>query len=359
MKSWLTHSSVALMMRPARHLTAKRPTMKRAKRSPTVSASGKRGKASRSTRATTPATPIQPAVRGPLLIVAVGDHPLQGALRLAEVLARRDQVNAHVLALVPPLSASLSDLASLGGHLEPRDLDEFLCEKARIRTQRRVHQSVGLSSFFSTSAEIGPVGATVAAHARRRSAAYLLAGLAPAETSARNTTAAAAAQLAVEAGVPVLACTPDVDQLPDSALVVTDFGEASLRAARAALPLLADGGKVTLAHVIPVNAPSSRPPAVSVAKPAANVLRRLADDLDGVGNVTVQIATLEGAPLSVLAEWVPQFDLIALGTTSRAASEAEGEVATAVFQHARGCVLIAPPPSGPLSPHRDLDEGGV
>ena len=112
-------------------------------------------------------------------------------------------------------------------------MDEALRDKARIRTQRRVHRLVGLSSFFSAGADIGPVGTTIAAHARARSAAYVLAGLAPADTAARNTTAAAASHMAVEAAVPVLACTPDVDQLPDSALVVTDFGEASIRAARA------------------------------------------------------------------------------------------------------------------------------
>ncbi|HEY8196503.1 MAG TPA: universal stress protein [Gemmatimonadales bacterium] len=317
----------------------------------------KKVKTSRSGKAgatATPTTRLSPTVVGPLLIAAVGDHPLLGALRLAEALARRGRVDAHVLAVVPPLSPSLSALASLGADLEPRELDEFLRDKARIRTQRRVHQAVGLSSFFSTSAETGPISATIAAHARARSAAYVLVGLAPADTAARSTTAAAASQLAVEVAVPVLACTPDVDQLPDSALVVTDFGGASIRAARAALPLLADGASVTLAHVIPtLNAPSSEAPAMSAAKPATNVLRRLADDLGDVGNVTVQIATLEGAPLSVLAEWVPQFDLIALGTTSRAESEAEGQVTAAVFQYARGSVLIAPPAAGSLSPHRD------
>jgi hypothetical protein len=291
---------------------------------------------------------------GPLVIAAVDDRPLGGALRFAEALARRDQVDAHVLAVIPPLSASLSALGSLAADLEPHELDEWLRDRARIRTQRRVHQSVGLSSFFNTSADIGPVSATIAAHARARSAAYVLTGLAPADTAARNTTAVAASRMAVEAAVPVLACTPDVDQLPDSALVVTDFGEASIRAARAALPLLADGGRMTLAHVIPApHAPSSEASAVIAAKPAANVLRRLADDLGDVGNVTVQIATLEGAPLNVLAEWIPQFDLIALGTTSRAESEAEGEVAPAVFQHARGSVLIAPPAAGSWSPHQE------
>jgi len=327
--------------------------MKKAKTSRPVGGGRKPGKASRGARAIAP-TPLGPPIVGPLLIAAVRDHPLAGALRLAEALARRGRVDAHVLAVVPPLSGSLSALASIDADLEPRELDDCLRDKARVRTQRQVHQAVGLSSFFSTSAETGPVGATLAAHTRARSAAYLLVGLAPADTAARKTTSTAASQLATEAAVPVLACTPDVEQLPDSALVVTDFGEASIRAARAALPLLADGGSLTLAHVVPaLNAPSSEAPAVTAAKPAANALRWLADDLGEVGNVTVQIATLEGAPLSVLAEWVPQFDLIALGTTSRAASEAEGQVATAVFQHARGSVLIAPPASGSSSAHHD------
>ena len=327
--------------------------MKKAKTSRPVGGGRKPGKASRGARAIAP-TPLSLPIVGPLLIAAVRDHPLAGALRLAEALARRGRVDAHVLAVVPPLSGSLSALASIDADLEPRELDECLRDNARVRTQRQVHQAVGLSSFFSTSAETGPVGATLAAHARARSAAYVLVGLAPADTAARKTTSAAASELAMEAAVPVLACTPDVEQLPDSALVVTDFGEASIRAARAALPLLADGGSLTLAHVVPaLSAPSSGAPAVTAAKPAANALRWLADDLGEVGNVTVQIATLEGAPLSVLAEWVPQFDLIALGTTSRAASEAEGQVATAVFQHARGSVLIAPPASGSSSAHHD------
>jgi hypothetical protein len=299
-------------------------------------------------------------VAGPLLIAAGSDNPPQGALRLAEALARRDRVNAHVLAVVPPLSASVSTLASLGTDLERCELDEYLRDKAHSRTRGRVHKSVGLAWFFSTSAEIGPVGATVAASVQARSAAYVLAGLAPADTEARRTTAATASHMAMEAGVPVLAVTPDVEHLPDSALVVTDFGAASIRAARAALPLLAEGGSLTLAHVVPaLQAPRSGEPAAVATKPATDVLRRLADDLGDVEDVTVRIATLEGDPLSVLAEWVPQFDLIALAATSQAepnAAEpnAEGHLASAVFRHARGSVLIAPPAAGSPSSYQEV-----
>ena len=75
--------------------------MKKAKTSRPVSGGRKPGKASRGARAI---TPLGPPIVGPLLIAAVRDHPLAGALRLAEALARRGRVEAHVLTVVPPLS---------------------------------------------------------------------------------------------------------------------------------------------------------------------------------------------------------------------------------------------------------------
>src|SRR4051812_39357274 len=100
--------------------------LKKAKTSRPVSGRRKPGKASRSGRATMPTDPTRPTVLGPLLIAAVRDHPLAGALRLAEALARRGRTKVHVLAVVPPLAGSLSALASLDADLEPRELDEFL-----------------------------------------------------------------------------------------------------------------------------------------------------------------------------------------------------------------------------------------
>src|SRR4026209_2517996 len=132
-----------------------RPTMKKAKTSRPVGGGRKPGKAYRGARAIAP-TPLGPPLVGPLLIAAVRDHPLAGALRLAEALARRGRVaahvlaagppppgalarpgslrraealarrgrvDAHVLAVVPPLSGSLSALASIDADLEPRELD--------------------------------------------------------------------------------------------------------------------------------------------------------------------------------------------------------------------------------------------
>ena len=49
------------------------------------------------------------SLTGPLLIAGHGADTARGALHVAELLARRDRVNAHVLALVPglPFTASL------------------------------------------------------------------------------------------------------------------------------------------------------------------------------------------------------------------------------------------------------------
>lgn len=301
----------------------------------------------------TPIGPGRRTVAGPLLIAAGSDDHPHGALCLAEVLARRDRVNAHVLTVLPPLSASLSTLASLTSDLERRELDECLRDKAQIRTRSRVNKSVGLAWFFTTGAEVGPVSATIAASARARSAAYVLAGLAPAGTEARSSAATTVSRMAMDAAVPVLAVTAEVDHLPDSALVIADFGATGIRAAQAALPLLAEGGCLTWVHLVPAG-PASPDGGLVAATPAPDVRRRLADELGEVGDIAVRIATLEGDPLGVLADWVPQFDLIALCTTPRADSAAEEPVTAAVFRHARRGVLIAPPAADSSSSSQEV-----
>jgi len=53
------------------------------------------------------------ALTGPLLIAARDDDSARGALRIAELVARRDSVNAHVLSLVQPLPFTASLLTNV------------------------------------------------------------------------------------------------------------------------------------------------------------------------------------------------------------------------------------------------------
>src|SRR4051812_3293663 len=90
---------------------------------------------------------------GPLLVLGADDGTAEGALRIAELIARRDGLNAHVLALVP----SLPFTASLLARVDAAALEEGRRQDALTRVRLRVHRTVGRSAYFSTSADVlGP-----------------------------------------------------------------------------------------------------------------------------------------------------------------------------------------------------------
>jgi hypothetical protein len=290
---------------------------------------------------------MRPALSGPLLVDAGEPGLAQGALRLAEALARRDRVNVQVLTVVPPLPSLLSLGASLAADLGRHELDECRREVARNRTRALVSETVGPSSFFRTSAVLGRAVPEVGAAARAAAASCVLSGLAPAGTPARQGAADRLSRLATEAGLPVLAAPADSTLLPRSALAAIDLREASLAAARAAVPLLAQEASLTLVHVLPgVEAePSDGQRSVEAGiQGATHVLRCLADEIQAVSDVPVHIVVLEGEPASVLPRWQSKFDLVTMGAPRRGKRRSDGSasVSAAAFRVARGAVLVAP-----------------
>ena len=86
---------------------------------------------------------------GTLLIANEDGSPLSGALRLAEALARRDGVNAHVVSVARPRSSPLSHLVCQVADLERHELEACRLRIRQARAQRRVHETVGLATFFT------------------------------------------------------------------------------------------------------------------------------------------------------------------------------------------------------------------
>jgi hypothetical protein len=290
---------------------------------------------------------IRPALSGPLLVDAGEPSLTEGALRLAEALARRDRVNALVLTAVPPLPSLLSLGASLAADLGRHELDECRREVARNRTRSLVSETVGLSSFFRTSAVLGRAVPEVGAAARAVAASYVLSGLAPAETPARQRAADRLSRLATAAGVPVLAVPADATLLPRSALAAIDLGEASIAATRAAVSLLAQEASLTLLHVLPaVEAePSNGEGSVEVGTQGAmHVLRRLAGEIHAVSDIPVHVVVLEGEPASMISQWQSRFDLVTLGASrlGKEGVDRSASVLAAASRVARGAVLVAP-----------------
>jgi hypothetical protein len=140
-----------------------------------------------------------------------------------------------------------------------------------------------------------------------------------------------ASRLAVEAATPVLAVGLGVERLPASVLAAVDGGERSLAAARAALPLVGEGGSVTLLHVAP-----------SMEHGATGVLRALAKEIGARADIAVHRVAVQGNPPAVLGEWVSEFDLVTLGASGHGAFDpGPGSATAVVFEEARGTVLVA------------------
>ena len=156
-----------------------------------------------------------------------------------------------------------------------------------------------------------------------------------------------ALRLAETAGVPVLAVPARVDRLPRSVLVNVDLGQASVRAARATLPLLAPGGSLTLAHVVPEVefAPSDAGDWREVgARGVANVHSQLGEELRLAGDLEVRSVVLRGDPAGVLSELAQDFDLTAIIAPKRRSLGrfTIGSVSADILRAAGGTVLIVP-----------------
>ena len=299
------------------------------------------------TQSSIPPQGALPAARkaGPLVIT--GEPPLlDGALRVAEAICRRDRVSAYIVAMVRPLPVSLVLPPELAGELEPAELDECRRIQAQARLSGRVREVVGLSSFFTIGAELAAPERALADTVRVRGAGYLLTGVASSGGEGRDAGMAAAAAMADGAGVPVVAVPPSTTLLPRTALACVDLTEPSLRAAAAALPFLADDGALTLVHVVPTMTGASDAGAAWIdagVRTAEQRLPRLAAELARAG-VRTETLLLHGEPAEVLADRAPGFDLVVLGTPrrSRERRTTPGGVWDAATSLARGSLLFAP-----------------
>lgn len=284
---------------------------------------------------------------GSLLIAGRDDDSVCGALRIAELLARRDRVNAHVLALAPALPFT----ASLLTRVDSTTLEEAKRQEYLARVRHHIHATVGRSAHFSLSAASGSPSQAVARAAEEHDTELIVMGLAPHRTDERAATEDAVLQVARTAPVPVLAVPADCERLPRRALVAMDFSAASTRAARAALLSLAPGGRITLAHVAPdldFRLVGRDGLGEIYAEGVAALFRRLVPELQARGEVEVESVLLRGNARRALLELATfgDFDLAAVGSQTAPWADAQltGSVSGALLRGTSCAVMIAPPP---------------
>lgn len=299
---------------------------------------------------TADAAPAQRTHTGPLLVAGEDADYTRGVLQLAEALARRDRVNAHVLGVVRQLAFP----ASLFADLDREALEEGRRRMHLERVRQRLHQATGLAAFFTVDAVTGSPAPTLARAARERGAELIMVGLEELGAQNRTATEDAVLQVTRTADTPVLAVPAGCALLPKNALVAVDFSPASLRAARAAIPLLAQSAKLTLAYVEPEVdfAALGKEGWTEIHQHGVEGLfEKVAASLSVPGDVSVETVLLRGGdPAAALHAHIRAgaFDLIATGTQGQTALDRHltGSVSTALLRGARCAVLIAPPPAG-------------
>lgn len=271
---------------------------------------------------------------------------MDGALRVAQLLARRDRVNAHVVTVVRPLSLP----ASLFPALDRDAWMEVRRQQQLSSVRQRLHETVGQTAHFSVSAESGSPAPVIARIARERRAELILLGIDAHGAPRRAETEDAALQVTRTTDTPVLAIPPNVALLPRRALVAMDFSEASTRAARTAVLLLANGGTLTLAHVAPdvdFREMGKEGWGQIYDRGVADLFERLAGELRMAGEIDVDTVVTRGDPSVHLLELAARgaFELMVAGSQTAPWVEwhLTGSVSTSLLRGARCAVLIAPP----------------
>ena len=296
-----------------------------------------------------PAGPaLSPVATGPLLVATDGSAAADAALRAACLLVGRTNADVRVLSVVAPAvlpSPDGSTLPSPAGFDQARKAERL----GTIREQvRRVAGDVG--EEWIVEVRIGPPARTIAQLAREQGATMIVLGLGRHNVVDRFFSPETALEVVRLAGVPVLAVARGFTGLPRRAVVATDFGELSRRAARVTARIMRANATLYLVHArLPIDMPGgewgswAREYDASVDQ-AFELMRA---GLDAPPDADVETVLLPGDPASRVLEFAESApaDLIAAGSHGHGffARMVLGGVSTRLLRGARCSVLIVPP----------------
>jgi nucleotide-binding universal stress UspA family protein len=188
------------------------------------------------------------AQREPVLVALKPYDGCDAALNLARWLAADQERPLHAIAVVEP-----HEMVGVAGGV-PMLADRGHCEERAAITalleERLARMPGALGSAGRVDVVDGPAAHTVADVARERIAHAILVGTGQHGPMGRLVYGERAVQIARLADRPVVVVPPNATAGPVSeAIVAVDFSPASQRAARFAIDMLADGGRLTLVHV--------------------------------------------------------------------------------------------------------------
>ncbi len=316
-----------------------------------MSTTAQEGSATGVEPSTQPGTPqTNPALRGPILLATDGAGKSAAAAVAARLLARQLNVPFEVVSVLP-LQMSYGD--AFGG--VPMYLPE-------VDDVRREAQTAAVLEYVARSAaggippvhvRFGGIADEIAVVAQERNATLVVVGAAPHQRVNRIIAGERAVHVLRASNVPVLSVPPGFAALPQRVVVAVDFSPASVRAAQAALLLVAPGGTLTLLHVISPflgDAPLRDVRGGDPADAVQSLFGRLRDELRAYvpQDVSIETLTRTGDDIDgILAgAAAADADLIAVGTHGPRLVERFliGSVASSILHAAPQTVLAAPPP---------------
>jgi nucleotide-binding universal stress UspA family protein len=282
---------------------------------------------------------------GSILLATNGSEEGDAATRFAIALARREGLPVRIITVLEPLPSLPSEFTTSGYHFEvERERGEQVLTHAKAEATEALEPRL-----VETSMLIGSPAGTIASAARSWRSGYVVLGAGRRGRVERLFSGDTAVRVLRDAIVPVIAVPATCGELPRIAVVAVDFGPASLRSARAAANIVAEG-VMHLVHVRPeIDIPATDPSAWAdlYESGARALLTRLAKELgEEHPGLRFETALGRGHAAEAVLDYADgvNAELIAVGQHAHGAVERLlfGSVASGIVRAAHCSVLVAP-----------------
>jgi len=284
--------------------------------------------------------PIPPEALRRMLVATDGSSAADGALKLADLIAERDDAFVAVLSVLDPESR----LPAAGPLVEQ-------VERRFASLRGQIGIVVGARPQWHGAIDIGPVGETISRVATARGSDLIVVGFGlHRRLRDRIPEKATVRRIAELSPAPVLVVPSQARSLPTRVMLALDFSRSSMRAGRAAIRLLGPaGGEVHLVYVhtgyepFPV-APVDPDPTYSAG--FAAFFEAVERELAAPPSVSFERAVVQrGDPVSELLAYgsANGMELIAVGNHGKATHERLhlGSVSSGILRSAQCMVLVS------------------
>jgi nucleotide-binding universal stress UspA family protein len=285
----------------------------------------------------------------PILVATDGSAAGEAAFKAASLVAGKWNSKVDVLVVIEPLPVLMPDPSLVS---EPLVTPPEMLDRARDNVIAQVRALAPAGLEWTTEVDYGRPSTEIIDTAFDNKAQLIVIGLVHHNVIDRLLDGDTALEIVRHARVPVLLAASKWTELPKCAVVAVDFSARSIEAAHAALPLLAPGAKLYLAHVRPMPTPYDGMGMWEEEYDTAAIkaLNGFAEKMNGGADVKIEKMVIRGNPSAAILELADKThaDLIVAGTQGAGFVRRMliGSVATRLIRHSTRSLLIVPPGNG-------------